>query len=38
VCEVWVGGRRRVSEGRHQIGEAACTAFVAARTKLLTEA
>jgi formimidoylglutamate deiminase len=38
VREVWVGGRRRVSEGRHQIGEAACTAFVAARAKLLAEA
>lgn len=38
VREVWVGGRRRVCEGQHEIGDAARSAFVAARSTLLAQA
>lgn len=38
VHEVWVGGRCRVSEGRHAEQEAARARFVAARSRLLVDA
>jgi formimidoylglutamate deiminase len=35
--EVWVGGRCRISEGRHALAEAALQRFVSARAQLLNE-
>jgi formimidoylglutamate deiminase len=36
--EVWVGGRRRIEQGRHAIGDDAQMRFVAARAQLLAQA
>lgn len=36
IDAVWVGGRRRISAGRHLLHERAAADFVAARTQLLT--
>lgn len=37
VADVWVGGRRRVQNGRHADDEATQRAFVAARAQLLSQ-
>ena len=37
VRDVWVGGRQRISEGRHTLEGPACERFVAARSQLLSE-
>lgn len=37
VADVWVGGRRRVQNGRHAEDEATQRAFVAARAQLLSQ-
>ena len=37
VCDVWVGGQRRIQDGAHVLQDKARNNFVAARTKLLNE-
>jgi formimidoylglutamate deiminase len=38
IAEVWVGGRCRVAQGRHEHGDEARRRFIAARGRLLREA
>jgi formimidoylglutamate deiminase len=38
IAEVWVAGRPQVAAGRHAMHDAAASAFVAARTQIITEA